>query len=922
MKNISNQKFSSLTACSIVILLSACGGSGTPGPEEENQPALGAATTGSISITNTTDLDVPVMFDWSSDKQVTLALVLHDTNGNLAAKTRVSVYEMPQSAAADANRQPTDTELQQVAEIFTGYSDSEGRVSATVSVSAHALATKNIYVKTKLMGVSSTAVVPIDETLEAGPQAEWIFGPPGIATEIDNGIDPSDLSRDYSVGIQSRSAIKADYFLEPFNQHYHSFYGHLPRAQWGVVCNVETDAAGTQCRSQLEQSELAQLSNIIQEGSAPPDKYLNANQRQSSLVFDKAAKVTVSFLQESAGFRNSLGFFKYNSFSEPTDPATLDSATILFPNTSFRGSGGFMQSGDSVSLGKIDPSSGEDAIGFYLAANGWDHDQGRGLEGEHFYSLSALNPEEDKTDAKHMLLIAKEEVNTTTNTRRLWLAFEDIRLDSGSSDRDYNDLVIQLDIYPADALVNADLIPDLSDKDNTTADADNDGVLAVDDIDDNDAERAFARYYPAEKSWATLMAEDNWPVLGDFDMNDMVIRYKVKEVIDGKGRVKDVSINYILEARGAAFHNGFAVGFGEGVFADNVESAVLNSEKVSPMNDSTTLAYQIFNDAWEYADRGENGCWQFNTVSSCKNQDASEFTLELSFNNAVEQTYLAVPPYNPFLTAHKVKEGTTGYTRFHSNNTALYTENGRVKDFEIHMPNQLPTQGQDVSMFGTGDDASNGVDRFYVSKTNLPWMLNIPHQIQYSEEYIDISMAYPGFSKWVASGGAEARDWYLEPADKFLIYDASAATEDSEQETNVDSVGQQSQNLSLLAKTYGRSLQSGSSFANVNDGKLDTVWTPAYNGGRVSLEWEGEGETINQVVIREAVGFEGAVRDWRLVDNQTGYELARGTGLNSLAPGVALIEFEKRTVQYLNFVIDNTNSNARFAISEFESYLE
>lgn len=861
-----------------------------------------------------------MLFDWSSDKEITLSFVLHTATGDVAAKTRVSVYEMPQVAAAEDNRQPSDTELQQVAEIYTGYSDSEGRVSTTVSVSAHALATGHVFVKTKLMGVSATAVVPVDEASSEGPQAEWIFGPPGVATELRTDVDPSDLSSDHILGFQSRSAIKADYFLQPFYQNYHYYYGHLPRAQWGTVCNVETDAAGTQCSSQLDKAEFEQLSNIIQEGSAPSDKYLNASQEQTSLVFNKKAKVTVSFLQESAGYRNTLGFFKYNSDAEPTDPATLDSATILFPNTSYQGSGGYMRAGDSVSLGELDPTAGDDAIGFYLAANGWYNNRGQGYEGQHFYSLTALNPEEDKTDAKHMLLIAKQEVNTATNTRRLWLAFEDIRLDSGSSDRDYNDLIVQLDVFPADALVNADLIPDLSDTDNTKIDNDNDGVLAADDIDDNDADRAFARYYPAEKGWATLLAEDNWPVLGDFDMNDMVVRYKVKEIIDSKSRVKDVSIKYILEARGAAFHNGFAVGFGEGVFADNVQSAMLNNESVLPMNDSTTLAYKVFDDAWKYADRGEDGCWTFNTVSDCKNQDASEFTLDISFNNAVEQSYLAKPPYNPFLTAHKVAEGTGGYTRFDSNNTALYTEDGQVKDFEIHMPNKTPTSGQDVSMFGTGDDASNGVDRFYVSKTNLPWVLNVPHQIQYAEEYIDIGTAYPGFSKWVASGGVENRDWYLDPADKFLIYSASTTADANSEETSVVPVGPTSQNLSLDAKSYGESLESGSSFANVQDGKMESVWTPAYNGGSVSLKWKGQGETINKVVIREAAGFEGGVRDWRLVNDQTGYELARATGLNSLAPGVALIEFEKTTVKKLSFVVDNTSSD--FAIAEFETYLE
>ena len=912
-------KASILSACSIAALLSACGGSGSEGLNS-NSPELGAAL-------STTELDAPVLFDWSSDKEVTLALSLHDANGEPAAKMRVSVYEMPQAAALDGNREPTDAELQQVAEIYTGYTDGNGQVSATVSVAAHALATQNVFVKTKLIGVPATAVIPIDESSLEGPLASWTFGPPSIATQMPSAIDPSDIGGEFLFDGQLRSASKADYFLQPFNQHYHWYYGHLPRAQWGAKCNVETDTAGTACRSTINKSEWVLLSNIIQEGNEPKGKYVNASQKLNSLVFNQKAKVTATFLQESAGYQNSFGFFEYNSEAVPSNEDELDTATILFPNTSYQGSGGYMRSGDSVSLGEFDPESGNDALGFYLAPNGWLHNKGQGLAGQHFYSIDALNPEEDKSDARHMLLIAKDEVDTTTNTRRLWVAFEDIRFDTGSSDRDYNDLIIQLDVYPANAIVNADLIPNLSEADNTAIDADADGILAVDDIDDNDAERAYVRYYPAEKGWATLLAEDNWPVLGDFDMNDMVVRYKVKEVLDSKKRIKDISIKYILEARGAAFHNGFAVSFGDNVFADNIETALLNNEPVAPLSDPASLAYVIFGDAWTYADRGENGCWTFNTVSDCQHKNTSEFSLELSFNNAVEQSNLQTPPYNPFLMAHKVEEGTAGYTRFHSDNAAMYTENGEVRDIEIHMPNHVPTQGQDVSMFGMGDDASNGVDRFYVSKTNLPWVLNVPYQIYYPEEYIDISMAYPDFPDWVASGGKKSRDWYLEPADKFLIYDVSGANSDDSDadgsnEENTTVPLPTSENLSLQAKSDGRSLKAGSSYSHVHDGSLETMWEPQYNGGRVSLLWPDQGAVLNKVVIREAAGLEGAVRDWRLVDHYTGYELARGTGLNNAAAGIALIQFEKREIRKLNFVVDNTNDNRAFAITEFETYLE
>lgn len=129
-------------------------------------------------------------------------------------------------------------------------------------------------------------------------------------------------------------------------------------------------------------------------------------------------------------------------------------------------------------------------------------------------------------------------------------------------------------------------------------------------------------------------------------------------------------------------------------------------------------------------------------------------------------------------------------------------------------------------------------------------MLNVPYQIYYPAEYVDIGMAYPEFPEWVASGVSAHRDWYLAPADKFFLYDASTTSADADDESQTS--GTARENLSLKATSDGRSLQSGSSYANVHDGDADTTWIPACNGGRVSLKWGDAPEKMNTVVIKEA----------------------------------------------------------------------
>ncbi len=770
--------------CAVATLVVGCSGGGSGGagsgisssPDVTDSPNLGAALGTpdefASASQNTMEIAVPAQFDWSSNGEVSLNLQLLDGDGLAAPRTGVSVYAMPDAAMADGLREPFDNELDNVAELFTGVSDEQGHINTVMQVPGHVISAGHVFVRTRLMGVSANAVVSLSETDSNMAVADWTFGPVGMADERLDTVDPHVLPVDSEFDLSTRNATQGNFYLQPPGSFYHGFYGHIPAIRTSGRCDVTETNAGQLCRSAFSKAEIQRLGQIITEGKTPAEKYTNADSSLSNLVFNKKANVIVSFLLDGAGYRNTFGFFSFDSSAPPTNHLDLTSARILFPNTSFRGSGGYMFPGDAVSLGEIDPAAGNDSIGFYLAANGWPNGFGKGTPGQHFYSLSELNPESEPDQRKHMLLISNT-VDEETNTRRLWVAVEDIRLDEGS-DRDYNDLVMMVDVYPADAMTFGAQIPDITEEDNTKVDADNDGILATDDLDDNDPDRAFERYYPGENIWGTLLAEDNWPALGDFDMNDMVVRYRVREVYNSDKQVKDVDIDYRLEARGAAFHNGFGVSLGDNVFADNVMSATLNGENIQTVNDASALVYRVFEDAWAYTFEGDADCWTYNTLSDCPTHETTEFNLSLTFANAVERDNMLSPPYNPFLFAHKIDPELAGYTRVTAFNNELYHDGGAVHDLEIHLPNHAPTQGQDVNLFGTGDDASDGVERFYVSSENLPWIIDVPDLVKYPEEFSDISEAYPEFSAWVTSGGTESRDWYRNPsADEESIYQTS-----------------------------------------------------------------------------------------------------------------------------------------------------
>lgn len=80
-----------------------------------------------------------------------------------------------------------------------------------------------------------------------------------------------------------------------------------------------------------------------------------------------------------------------------------------------------------------------------------------------------------------------------------------------------------------------------------------------DDEDDypNDPERAYDVYYPNEDTYGTLAFEDNWPGLGDYDFNDLILDYNFQEVLNADNEVVDIYGKYSVRVVGASYVNGF-----------------------------------------------------------------------------------------------------------------------------------------------------------------------------------------------------------------------------------------------------------------------------------------------------------------------------------------------------------------------------
>ncbi len=448
-----------------------------------------------------------------------------------------------------------------------------------------------------------------------------------------------------------------------------------------------------------------------------------------NLHLSEACDVWVTFVSEGAGYKNVLGFYSYTTGNAPQSPDDIDSITIIYPNVSFQGSGGGLHSGNKVHIGQFPPNT---TISFALMADGWKN--GTVTDGKWIlYSQRELNPETDPSLKQHSVLLSD-------NGRDLMLlGFEDIRRDQSSCDHDFNDAVFYVTANPIQAVDQTSLPP----VDYTGTDSDGDNV--PDHFDDfpNDPDRAFNNYYFNQGDFGTLVFEDLWPSLGDYDFNDAVIDYNFNQITNGDNKIVEIYGTFILRAQGAYFHNGF--GF-ELPIANNLVAQVSGDINV-PGNivtlDSrnleagqTNAVVIVWEDGYDVLPHPGNGLG-VNTEPNAPYVTPDTLNLHITFTQPIDLSAVGNPPYNPFIFA-----------------------NGQ-RGAEIHLIDHAPTDLADATLFGQDADNSDPANgKYYRTATNLPWGLNIIEHFDYPVEKVQITSAYLKFAEWAESNGQVSYDWY------------------------------------------------------------------------------------------------------------------------------------------------------------------
>ena len=469
-----------------------------------------------------------------------------------------------------------------------------------------------------------------------------------------------------------------------------------------------------------------------------------ANDQGANISIVETGEVFVTFLHEGAGYKNGFGYFTYTG-DAPTSRSEINEV-VLLPNASFYNSGGDsngMRVGDTLSLGTHTAGTN---IGFFVIANGFHSSYGiKPWQSENwvFYTVKDLNNENDTNNENlnaHTVMLYDDESGNVI------LGLEDILRTNAGCDHDFNDLIFMVTATPSTAIDNTQItvLPE-------NLDTDGDGVLDSNDDYPNDSERAFDVYYPSKEGQGTLAYEDNWPTEGDYDLNDLVVKYRYKETRNSLGRIKALNVIYHLAARGASRANGFALAL------NNISNSIGYNALIS-VNDATAEA--ILTDSGSshinfiLAENTETlmptpaGCSFYNTDADCSAEPEIKLEFDLTFTDAKTRTQMGNAPYNPYIFAT--------------------FDQGK----EVHLPNHKPTSRADSSLFGSGDDDTNLLDlsKTYETTDNLPWALNMPYSWLHPTSGDNIVDVYGNYRNWAESGGLISTDWYTNNYNSNRVY--------------------------------------------------------------------------------------------------------------------------------------------------------
>ena len=505
-------------------------------------------------------------------------------------------------------------------------------------------------------------------------------GVPGLVqTTITDNVINADIEWKLTDGIPQTRADKWD-----------------PSTEYGLLGTWQTNGRPNYLDSEgelvLSASVLKTIRNTIQEGGICPQTYRQSADFKVDDLQGRDTEVSVRFI---GGNSSAASIFGYYCYKDGASVKEIKAAKkyIIFPNTHTAGYYGKpigLKGGECVKLHYIDENGVDKGtvfpngvrIGWFLLNNAFVKE---GKTDKICYSTTALNGDGRTHTAAFRI------------NDFVVLSFEDY------TDYDYNDVQFNVWSNPIEAIA-----PDVP-------------SVTPDPGTDDDRSVAYRMTYKG-----ILAFEDNWPNKGDYDLNDVIVKYNSVLAFNTSNQVLSTEDTFTALWSGASFKNGFA--YQMNTDRSNVVTEFENISDTSQGLDRelAKATVNVFTNA---------------LVATENNTKTASYKIKNTLTTPVDHETFGVAPYNPFIMVH---------------------ENLGNNRCEVHLVNYKPTEKADMSLFHTGKDLSSpnsGV--YYVAAENYPFAIQLVDAEDFSTtETESVDITYSDFIKWVKSNGSEYKDWY------------------------------------------------------------------------------------------------------------------------------------------------------------------
>lgn len=246
--------------------------------------------------------------------------------------------------------------------------------------------------------------------------------------------------------------------------------------------------------------------------------------------------------------------------------------------------------------------------------------------------------------------------------------------------------------------------------------------------------------YPSGE-YGTLLFEDNWPVKGDYDLNDVAARYKIQLEGEEQNRVEVIIVNVQLTALGGSYPYQLCMK------ADNLKENDVNEiedynygNEDSNLTGKYSVSYTRDNSLLVAFDwkglKGSDGGSYYNTeeghlATGSLDNNQVRFIIYLEKEMSVKDL-----PHDSF--DFFIRRTDSPFT-------------------EIHLKGYKPTE---EFMAGYNEEKETMGSAYYSTKDNFVWGIKVPASISHPKERVSILEAYPDFKDWVTNNGGKNKDWY------------------------------------------------------------------------------------------------------------------------------------------------------------------